>query len=129
MARRPIARRHCAASAIDSWGVDYGLLDEQGALLGKPYHYRDERTLGAVAEVHRVLSPEALYARTGIQFLPFNTIYQLAAERGSARLLLARNLLLIPDLLGYWLTGVISDRDDERVDHRPARRATRSWAG
>jgi rhamnulokinase len=91
---------------IDSWGVDYGLLDEHGALLGNPYHYRDERSIPAVAIVHRAIPAEALYARTGIQFMPINTIYQLAAERGSSRLAPAKRFLMIPDLLGYWLTGV-----------------------
>jgi rhamnulokinase len=91
---------------LDSWAVDYGLLDERGALLGDPYHYRDERTERAVPAVHAVLSPVELYARSGLQFLPFNTIYQLAADRGSARLAAARSFLLIPDLLAYWLTGV-----------------------
>ncbi|HSS36506.1 MAG TPA: rhamnulokinase family protein [Patescibacteria group bacterium] len=91
---------------LDSWAIDYGLVDERGALLGDPYHYRDERTAPAVEAVHAVVPPAELYARSGLQFLPFNTIYQVAAERGTARLAAARTLLLIPDLIGYWLTGV-----------------------
>jgi len=91
---------------LDSWAIDYGLLDESGSLLGDPYHYRDDRTAPAVDAVHRVIAPADLYARTGLQFLPFNTIYQLAAARGSASLELARTMLLIPDLLAYWLSGV-----------------------
>jgi rhamnulokinase len=91
---------------VDSWAVDYGLLDEAGSLLGDPYHYRDERTAGAVGAVHQVVDPAELYARTGLQFLPFNTIYQLAAARGSAALEAARTMLLIPDLFGYWLSGM-----------------------
>jgi rhamnulokinase len=91
---------------LDSWAIDYGLLDESGTLLGDPYHYRDDRTGPAVDAVHQVISPANLYARTGLQFLPFNTIYQLAAARGSASFELARTMLLIPDLLGYWLSGV-----------------------
>ncbi|MFI5199408.1 MAG: rhamnulokinase family protein [Candidatus Limnocylindrales bacterium] len=114
--------------AIDSWGVDYGLLDEQGALLGNPYHYRDERSLAAVAEVHRILSPEVLYARTGTQVLALDTIYQLAAERSSARLLLARNLVLIPDLLGYWLTGVITTETTNASTTGLLDAQSRSWA-
>jgi rhamnulokinase len=86
---------------IDSWAVDYGLLDADGALLGNPVHYRDERTAGAKANLER-LGARELYATTGLQFLPFNTIHQLAAE---PRLALAHRLLLIPDLLTYWLTG------------------------
>jgi rhamnulokinase len=91
---------------VDSWGVDHGLLDAAGRLLGEPYHYRDERTAAAVAPVHDVIAPADLYARTGLQFLPFNTIYQLAAARGTPAFEAARAMLLIPDLLGYWLSGV-----------------------
>ncbi|MFB9905681.1 rhamnulokinase [Allokutzneria oryzae] len=85
---------------IDTWAVDYGLLDSTGALLGNPVHYRDSRTDG-VAESLPV-PPESLYAATGVQVLPFNTIYQLMAE---PRLALADELLMIPDLLAHWLTG------------------------
>ena len=91
---------------LDSWAIDYGLLDAAGTLLGDPYHYRDERTAAAVAAVHAIVPPATLYERTGLQFLPFNTIYQLAADRGSARLAAATSILLVPDLVGYWLTGV-----------------------
>jgi rhamnulokinase len=90
---------------IDSWAVDYGLLDESGTLLGDPFHYRDDRTAEAVGAVHDVIAPPDLYARTGLQFLPFNTIYQLVAARGSASFGAARTMLLVPDLLGYWLSG------------------------
>jgi sugar (pentulose or hexulose) kinase len=87
-----------ASAGIDGWGVDYGLLDEAGALLGNPVHYRDARTEGI-----RVPVPAAeLYAVTGTQHLPFNTIYQLAA---TPMLRHAATMLLIPDLLAYWLTG------------------------
>ena len=91
---------------IDSWAIDFGLLDGDGALLGNPYHYRDERNAAAVAVVHDVIAPVDLYARTGLQFLPFNTIYQLAASRASASFGAVRTMLLIPDLMGYWLSGV-----------------------
>jgi rhamnulokinase len=90
---------------VDSWGVDFGLLDASGALLGNPYHYRDSRTDGAAAKVHAELPPEDLYAITGVQHLPFNTIYQLAAAAGSPQLRAARTLLLLPDLFGWWLGG------------------------
>ena len=91
---------------VDAWAIDYGLLDDDGALLGDPYHYRDGRTAAAVQSVHALIPQADLYERTGLQFLPFNTIYQLAADRGSARLTAARTMLLMPDLIGYWLTGV-----------------------
>ncbi|ADB29388.1 carbohydrate kinase FGGY [Kribbella flavida DSM 17836] len=88
---------------IDSWAVDYGLLDAEGRLLGNPVHYRDSRTDGVMDGVLRKIPAEDLYAVTGLQQLPFNTIYQLVAERALDR---ATSLLLIPDLLSYWLTGV-----------------------
>ncbi|MGW4489726.1 rhamnulokinase [Amycolatopsis sp. NPDC004368] len=88
---------------IDSWAVDYGLLDAEGRLLGNPVHYRDARTDGVAARVHQAISARELFAVTGLQELPFNTLYQLAAE--GDRLAAAETMLLIPDLLGYWLTG------------------------
>jgi sugar (pentulose or hexulose) kinase len=109
---------------IDSWAVDYGLLDADGALLGNPVHYRDERTAHARENLER-LGAQELYARTGLQFLPFNTIHQLAAER---RLTAAHRLLMIPDLLAYWLTGqegaeVTNASTTQLLDVR-----TRTWA-
>ncbi|HTR95516.1 MAG TPA: rhamnulokinase family protein [Trebonia sp.] len=90
-----------SSAGIDSWAIDYGLLDSSGTLLGNPVHYRDGRTDGVTVPV-----PAAeLYAATGIQHLPFNTIYQLAAALGTPAMAAARTLLLIPDLLAYWLTG------------------------
>jgi rhamnulokinase len=94
-----------ASVGVDSWGVDYGLLDASGALLGNPYHYRDPRTGGVADKVHAELPREELYRLTGVQYLPFNTIYQLAAAAGTPQLEAARTLLLLPDLLGYWLAG------------------------
>ena len=90
---------------VDSWGCDYGLLDADGRLLGNPYAYRDRRTGRGVDAVHAVVSPERLYSRTGLQFLPFNTIYQLAAAHGTPELDASETILLIPDLIGYWLSG------------------------
>ncbi|MEU6998339.1 rhamnulokinase family protein [Nonomuraea sp. NPDC046570] len=92
-----------ASIGIDSWGVDYGLLDERGALLGNPVHHRDERTDGAVARLAELIGDEELYQVNGLQFLPINTIYQLLADPPRA----ASTLLMIPDLLTYWLTGSI----------------------
>ncbi|MGP4112683.1 rhamnulokinase [Streptomyces sp. 4N509B] len=95
-----------AAVGIDSWAVDYGLLDASGTLLGNPVHYRDARTDGAARRLEAVISQRELYAATGLQHLPFNTIYQLTAARESPQQAAARRLLLIPDLVSYWLTGV-----------------------
>lgn len=90
---------------IDSWAVDYGLLDADGILLGNPVHYRDARTEGVAEKVWATVPPAELYAATGLQYAPFNTLYQLAAASGTRQLAHARRLLLIPDLLAYWLTG------------------------
>jgi len=90
---------------IDSWGVDYGLIGQDGQLLGNPVHYRDTRTLPVIPQVLERMPAEDLYAITGIQQLPINTIYQLAAAAGSPALRAASSLLLIPDLIAYWLTG------------------------
>ena len=113
-----------ASAGIDSWGVDYGLLDAAGALIGNPVHYRDART-GAVT----VPVPSAeLYAVTGIQHLPFNTIYQLAASAGTPALAAARTLLLIPDLLGYWLTGSAGAEVTNASTTALLDVSTRTWA-
>ncbi|CAM5588770.1 Carbohydrate kinase OS=Streptomyces aurantiogriseus OX=66870 GN=GCM10010251_56260 PE=3 SV=1 [Streptomyces aurantiogriseus] len=90
---------------IDSWAVDYGLLDADGALLGNPVHYRDARTEGVAEKVWATVPAPELYTATGLQYAPFNTLYQLTAAASSAQLAHARRLLLIPDLLAYWLTG------------------------
>ena len=92
---------------IDSWGVDYGLLDADGTLLGNPVHYRDDRTRAVVDPVVKSVGPLELYRRSGIAVVPFNTIFQLVAGRDDAQFSLARTLLLMPDLLGYWLTGSV----------------------
>jgi len=92
---------------IDSWAVDYGLLDRDGTLLGNPYSHRDSRTDGIAEQVANKIDPAELYAVTGLQQLPFNTIYQLVAASGTAALEAASTLLLLPDLLNYWLTGVV----------------------
>ena len=90
---------------IDSWAVDYGLLDASGALLGNPVHYRDARTDGVPARVAKLVSEERLYALTGVQRQPFNTLYQLVAAAGTPIMEVAQQMLLIPDLIAYWLTG------------------------
>jgi rhamnulokinase len=90
---------------VDSWGVDYGLIDAAGELLEDPICYRDERTQGAMEEVIALLPREEIFARTGIQFLPFNTLFQLHAHARSSIPARASRLLLIPDLVNFFLTG------------------------
>ncbi len=96
-----------ASVGIDSWAVDYGLLDSAGCLLGNPVHYRDRRTDGVMEKVLDIVPADELYRTTGIQQLPINTIYQLVAEAESPQVRAAATLLMIPDLLTYWLTGEI----------------------
>jgi sugar (pentulose or hexulose) kinase len=91
---------------IDSWAVDYGLLDASGALLGNPVHYRDARTDGVPSRVAALIAEDKLYSLTGLQKQPFNTIYQLVAAAETPGLRAAERLLMIPDLLAYWLTGI-----------------------
>ncbi|MFF3835836.1 rhamnulokinase family protein [Streptomyces sp. NPDC002458] len=92
---------------IDTWAVDYGLLDSDGSLLGLPYHYRDERNTPAAEQVLARIDAQELYDVGGLQHLPFNTVFQLAAHRSAAQWPAARTLLLMPDLLVYWLTGSV----------------------
>lgn len=92
---------------IDAWGVDFGLLNRQGELLGNPYHYRDNLSHGAMAEVLAIVSREEIFARTGIQFMPINTLYQVYALNRTNPSLLEQTatFLMIPDLLRFFLTG------------------------
>ena len=93
------------AIGIDTWAVDYGLLDEDGRLIGNPASYRSARCGVGASEVLDRWDSSWLYARNGLQFQPFNTLFQRVADRREARADCARTALLIPDLLAYWLTG------------------------
>ena len=92
---------------VNTWGVDYALLDDEGLPLGLPFAYRDARTTGVMDEVFDRIPRRRIYERTGIQFLPFNTLYQLAAHRRAQprQLECATSLLLLPDLFHLWLCG------------------------
>jgi rhamnulokinase len=113
---------------IDSWAVDHGLLDADGALLGNPVHYRDARHATAVPDVHAAVGASELYRVTGLQHLPFNTVFQLAAARGSAQFAAARQLLLIPDLFAYWLTGAVGAELTNASTTGLLDATTRDWA-
>jgi rhamnulokinase len=93
--------------AVDTWGVDFGLLAKDGSVLGFPYAYRDEHTQGMMREFFRRVPKDKVYERTGIQFLPFNSLFQLFAmvRRRSSLLECARDLLFMPDLFSYLLSG------------------------
>ena len=96
---------------IDTWGVDYALLDKNGKMLANPTHYRDLRTQNIVDEVAKKLPLEELYGRAGIQCMNFNTIFQLAAELRDDPSMIERadRMLNIPDLLNYFLTGKMAN--------------------
>lgn len=105
------ARDHTPSPAgigVDTWGVDFALLDRRGELIGLPFAYRDPRTRGAMESFWTLLSRERLYELTGIQFLPFNSVYQLYAmvRDRSPELEDASDLLFMPDLFNYWLSGI-----------------------
>jgi rhamnulokinase len=104
---RSIYEVKLAGIGVDAWGVDYALLGERGQLLENPYHYRDRRTEGVMEEVFRKVPREEIYRATGIQFMPINTLYQLyAAHRNTPSVVAAaRQLVTIPDLFNYWLSG------------------------
>lgn len=99
---------------VDSWAVDYALIDANGAMLGNPFHYRDSRTEGMMDAVWKKVPKETIYSETGIQFLFINTIYQLYSEivGNVGAIQAARRILFIPDLISFWLSG---SRHQERT--------------
>ena len=101
------SQRCPAGIGVDAWGVDFGLLDSSGRLLGDPYHYRDHRTDGIVASTRSVISEAEIFKITGVQSMAINTVYQLASMVRSEgnELNRAKLLLLIPDLFQYFLSG------------------------
>ena len=98
-----------AGVGVDTWGVDYALLDGEGRVLGLPFHYRDERTEGMPARAFERMPAAELYGVTGIQTLPINTVFQLLADEGSAALDAAARIALVPDLLAFWLCGELAN--------------------
>ncbi len=115
---------------VDTWGVDFALIGEAGNLLDNPYHYRDPRTEGMMETVFARMSREAIYSVTGIQFLPFNTLYQLyAACRSTPRLIdSADALVTIPDLLNYWMSGNLVSEYTNATTTQLVDAGTRTWA-
>ena len=115
---------------IDTWGCDYALLGEHGGLLENPYHYRDARTDGVMEEVWRRVSREQIYAVTGIQFLVFNTLYQLyaACRTTPGVIAAAARFATIPDLLNYWMTGELAAEYTMATTTQFVEAKTRTWA-
>ncbi|TXR56500.1 rhamnulokinase [Quadrisphaera setariae] len=113
---------------VDTWAVDYALLAADGSLLGNPRSYRDERTDGLLDQLDARTSPERLYERNGLQRLPFTTLYQLLAEARGPHLDRASTLLLLPDLLGYWLSGHVGAESSNASTTGLADVRTGRWA-
>jgi rhamnulokinase len=115
---------------VDAWGCDYGLIGEGGDLLANPYHYRDSRTDGVMDDVFERVPRRRIYETTGIQFLPFNTLYQLvAAARATPRLLEAATQFgTIPDILNFWLTGDLRSEYTIATTTQMVDARTRTWA-
>jgi rhamnulokinase len=115
---------------VDTWGVDFALLGEHGKLIENPYHYRDMRTHGVMEELFARVPREKIYSVTGIQFLPFNTLYQLyAAVRATPKLIdAAEALVTIPDLLNYWLSGNLVSEYTNATTTQFVDAGTGAWA-
>jgi len=112
---------------IDSWAVDYALFDERGVLLEQPVCYRDRRTAATMDDVFGVVSRDAIFARTGIQFLPFNTLFQLVAHAREGLPTAAARLLMIPDALHFRLTGVAAGERTNASTTQLLNAATGEW--
>lgn len=110
---------------IDSWAVDYGLIDSGGELLSDPVCYRDERTAGEMEKVFAAVAGDKIFEKTGIQFLPFNTVFQLSAENGDISR--AEHLLMIPDLINYFLTGRAVTEYTNSTTTQMVNAATKNW--
>lgn len=118
-----------AGVGVDTWAVDYALLDGRGRVLGLPFHYRDERTSGMVERAFSRVPQAELYATTGIQTLPINTVFQLLADEGSAALAAAERLALVPDLLAYWLCGELANESTNASTTGLLDARSGDWAG
>jgi rhamnulokinase len=115
---------------LDTWGVDFALLDEQGALLSNPFHYRDERTDGMLEEAFRRMPAADIFANTGIQFMQINTLYQLLAMslQRSPLFDVAEKFVTIPDLFNYWLSGEITNEFTNTTTTQCFDPRKRDWA-
>ena len=119
-----------ASVGVDTWGVDFGLLGRNDELLGNPYHYRDRRTAGILDKAFAIVPREEIFAATGLQFMEFNTLYQLLAMKlgGSPLLDAAQSLLMIPDLFHWLLTGVKANEHTDASTTQFLNPKTGGWA-
>ncbi len=115
---------------VDTWGVDFALLDRRDGLIGNPYHYRDRRTEGVLPEALRRVPREEIYTQTGIQLMPINTVYQLfvMAQRQDPALEAAQTLVMMPDLFNFWLAGRKACEFTEATTSQCFNPRTRTWA-
>jgi rhamnulokinase len=115
---------------LDTWGVDFALLDPHGALLSNPFHYRDERTDGMLEQAFKCMPRAEIFANTGIQFMQINTLYQLLAMAVSKSPLLdiAKTFVTIPDLFNYWLSGEITNEFTDATTTQCLDPRRRDWA-
>lgn len=114
---------------IDTWAVDYALLDREDRLIGEVYAYRDGRTERSSQAVHRIISFDELYKRTGIQYQPFNTVYQLYADKLSGKIDKAESMLMLPDYLNFLLTGVKKQEYTNATSTGLVNAQTHDWDG
>jgi rhamnulokinase len=119
-----------ASLGLDTWGVDFALLDKNGNLLGNPYHYRDTRTDGMLETAFARIPREEIFAQTGIQFMQINTLYQLLSMviAKDPQLAAANTFLPIPNLFNYWLSGQITCEFTHATTTQCINPLTRSWA-
>ena len=115
---------------LDTWAVDFALLDKNDSLLGNPFHYRDARTDGMLEEAFKVMPRAEIFANSGIQFMQLNTLYQLIATvRTNPSLLgIAKTFVTIPDLFNYWLTGELSNEFTNATTTQCFDPRTRAWS-
>jgi rhamnulokinase len=98
-------RAPLSSLGLDTWGVDFALLDRDDRLVCNPFHYRDPRTNGMMEAAFELVNRDEIFQRTGLQFMQLNSLFQLFSMRGSAALETARTFLMVPDLLNFWMTG------------------------
>jgi rhamnulokinase len=99
------AARKPASLGVDTWGVDFALLDRNGGLVANPFHYRDSRTNGMMAQVLDIVPKKEIFEHSGLQFMEINTLFQLFSMKGATALDSAATFLMMPDLFHYWFTG------------------------
>ncbi len=120
--------KNLSSIGLDTWGVDFGLLDQGGKLLADPFHYRDSRTNGILDKAFARVPRQEIYGKTGIQFMQINSLYQLLTMLGQPELEAAQSLLFMPDLFNYWLSGTKANEYTIASTSQCLDAELRSWA-